>query len=534
VTIAPAPYDAVAPGYDLVAAGREMRVDFALPLNACELCCDRHAGDGRAAMTFVAPDGAVTRLDFEALRQLSARMANLLASLGVRPGDRVAGLLPRTPALAAVILGVLRAGGVYQPLFTAFGPKAIEHRIGASGAHVIFTDAANRAKLEGIDATIVVVDAGMAGLDALLSAHSPLFEPVRQGADRPFFIMFTSGTTGPSKPVLVPPSALANIFAYMRHAIDLRADDRFWNIADPGWAYGLYYGLIGPLLLGNGNLWCEEGFTAEGAVKAIAQFGITNLAGAPTAYRLLAAADPALFAVIAGQLRVVSSAGEPLNPEIVRWFGDILGAPVRDHYGQTEMGMCLCDHHGLEHPRVPGASGRALPGFALAVVDAGGRVVADGATGVLAIRRDSPLMYFTGYDGLGTNAFVGDYYLTGDVVRRSGDDLFFVGRDDDVITTSGYRVGPFDIESALLERPEVIEAGVVGIPDAERTEIIKAFIVLREGHAPSRALEDALRDHVRARVGRHAYPREISFVSELPKTPSGKIQRHLLRRPAKD
>jgi acetyl-CoA synthetase len=317
----------------------------------------------------------------------------------------------------------------------------------------------------------------------------------------------------------------------MRDAIDLRPEDAFWNLADPGWAYGLYYAVTGPLSLGHATTFFDGPFSVESTCKVIKKYGITNLAGSPTAYRMLIAAGEDFSAPIKGCLRVVSSAGEPLNPEVIRWFAEQLNVPIHDHYGQTELGMVLCNHHGLAHKVHMGAAGFAVPGHRIVVLDEQQRELPAGQPGILAVDREqSPLCWFAGYHGLPTKAFVGKYYLSGDTVELNDDgSISFVGRSDDVITTSGYRVGPFDVESALIEHPSVVEAAVIGKPDPERTELVKAFVVLGNGHSASPELAETLRQHVRQRLYAHAYPREIEFVSELPKTPSGKLQRFILR-----
>ncbi|MGH8465457.1 MAG: AMP-binding enzyme, partial [Pseudomonas sp.] len=222
---------------------------------------------------------------------------------------------------------------------------------------------------------------------------------------------------------------------------------------------------------------------------------------------------------------------EPLNPEVIRWFADELGVTIHDHYGQTELGMVLCNHHGLQHPVHLGSAGFAIPGHRIVVLDEHNQELPAGQPGILAVDREqSPLCWFGGYHGVPTKSMVGKYYLSGDTVELNADgSISFVGRSDDVITTSGYRVGPFDVESALIEHPAVIEAAVVGKPDPERTELIKAFVVLASGVQPGEELAEALKQHVRQRLYAHAYPREIEFVSELPKTPSGKLQRFILR-----
>lgn len=532
--------DAVAQ-FRIEAAAAHLHGDLARGLNACVECCDRHAASGATALDWIDINGRQHSFSFAQMQALSARVANLLVAQGVKPGDVVAGLLPRTPELVATILGTWRAGAVYQPLFTAFGPKAIEHRLHMSEARLVVTNIANRAKLDEIAdcpqvATVLqpgeLLPAGDLDFRAALDAQSASFEPVlRKGTDL-FLMMSTSGTTGLPKGVPVPLRALLAFGAYMRDAVDLRAEDRFWNIADPGWAYGLYYAITGPLLLGHATTLYEGSFTVESTYDVIDRLGITNLAVAPTAYRLLMAAGPDAAAPVKGKLRVVSSAGEPLNPEVVRWFDAALAAPIHDHYGQTELGMVVNNHHGLAHPVHPGSAGLAMPGYRVAVIDDANHELGPGQPGNLAIDiAQSPLLWFGGYWRQDTPAIAGGYYRTGDNVELEPDgSISFIGRADDVITSSGYRIGPFDVESALIEHPAVSEAAVIGVPDPERTEIVKAFVVLSRGYEAGQDLADALSQHVKRRLSAHAYPRAIDFVEALPKTPSGKIQRFVLRK----
>lgn len=504
-------------------------------MNACVECCDRHVGSDRTALVWEDRDGNGAVYSFDRMQALAKRFANVLKAQGVGAGDRVAGLMPRTPELLVTILATWRLGAVYQPLFTAFGPKAIEHRLEQSHARVVVTERNNRPKLDDVAdcPTIITVGAAAGELDfhAELNAAAGECEPVLRTGDDPFLLMFTSGTTGPAKPLEVPLRAIVAFQGYMRDAIDLRPEDNFWNLADPGWAYGLYYAVTGPLALGHATTFYDGPFSVESCARMIDKHGISNLAGSPTAYRLLIAAGSDFSAPIKGRLRVVSSAGEPLNPEVIRWFADELDVTIHDHYGQTELGMVLCNHHALAHPVHLGSAGFSIPGHRIVVLDEQGNELPTGQPGILAVDREqSPLCWFGGYHGLPTKAFVGKYYLSGDTVELNADgSISFVGRSDDVITTSGYRVGPFDVESALIEHPAVIEAAVIGKPDPERTELIKAFVVLANGFEGSAELEETLRQHVRQRLYAHAYPREIEFVSELPKTPSGKLQRFILR-----
>ncbi|OBQ71041.1 acyl-CoA synthetase [Mesorhizobium erdmanii] len=515
--------------------------DPATGINAYAECCGRHTGQNRLALRAISIGGELRQFSFDDLADMSGRVANLLRGLGVGPGDVVAGILPRIPELVAFVLGAWRIGAVYQPLFTAFGPKAIEHRLGYSGARLVVTNPANRGKLDEVAncprvATILgpgdTLPQGDVDFHAALAAASPDCEPVMRKGDDLFMMMSTSGTTGLPKGVPVPLRALLAFGAYMRDAIGLRPDDVFWNIADPGWAYGLYYAITGPLLLGIATTFNEGAFTAKSTYEIIERLGVTSLAGSPTAFRLLLAEGPEAAAPVKGRLRVVSSAGEPLNPEVIRWFDAHLDAPIHDHYGQTENGMMVNNHHGLGHSVRTGSAGFAMPGYRMVVLDDEGRELGPNQPGILAVDiANSPLRWFDGYHQAETPAIVGGYYRTGDTVEYEPDgSVSFIGRADDVITSSGYRIGPFDVESALIEHPAVNEAAVVGVPDPQRTEIVKAFVILASAYQGSPELAEELAQHVRKRLSAHAYPREIDFVSELPKTPSGKIQRFLLRK----
>lgn len=525
--------------FDIARAASVLSRPLDSGINAAIECCDRWCGSDRVALRREDVNGRAQVRTFEELRDDSSRLANLLASKGISAGDRVAALLPRIPELLVTILAVWRLGAIYQPLFTAFGPKAIEHRLRASGAKMIITNAEYSGRLAGIDCSLLravtsatsETDSSYIDLSSEVPRQSPRFEPVLRTADDPFLIMFTSGTTGPAKSLLVPLKAIAAFVGYMTQAIELRTEDSFWNVADPGWAYGLYYAVTGPLAMGHTTLFYDGPFTVESTVRVVKKYGITNLAGSPTAYRLLIGAGPEALSPIKGQLRVVSSAGEPLNPEVIRWFGEHLAAPIYDHYGQTELGMVVCNHHGLKHPVHLGSAGLPVPGHRVVVLNDQDRELGPAEPGILAVDKiNSPLYWFDGYEGADPEIPSTRYYRSGDTVELNDDgSISFVGRSDDVITSSGYRIGPFDVESALIEHPAVLEAAVIGKPDPERTEIVKAFVVLKDGQSGSLELADELKKHVRNRLSAHAYPREIEFTSELPKTPSGKIQRFLLR-----
>jgi len=515
-------------------------------LNVCHEICDKWATDTqKVALFYETVDGGDGTLTFAELKAASARFANYLKSRGIGKGDRVAGLLPRGPELLIVIAGALRAGAVYQPLFTAFGSGAIEYRLERAGTKLVVTDPANYPKLTEVKncAPVLCVNASETGADVqdfeeTLAQQSDQFEPVMIKGYDPFLQMFTSGTVGKAKGVAVPAKALLAFYVYMKYAIDLRDDDVFWNVADPGWAYGLYYAVVGPLMMGHATHFNPGAFTPESTYDMIRKYKITNLAAAPTAYRLLKANDQVLPEGENLGLRVCSSAGEPLNPEVVNWIKNRHFCPVKDHYGQTETGMTCCNFHGLEHPVREGSMGYSSPGHKVVALNEKNEEVGEGEIGQLAVDvKASPLFHFDGYTWGEKDPFVNGYYLTGDMVICHGDGSFsFSGRDDDIITTAGYRVGPADVESTLLEHAAVAESGVVAKPDEKRGAIIKAYVVIKSGQEPAddQALKDELQELVRRRLSTHAFPREIEFVDELPKTPSGKIQRFVLRNRAKD
>ncbi|WP_428036152.1 AMP-binding protein [Amphritea sp.] len=522
--------------------------DLKQGFNVCEEICDRWAKDeARVALNYEGVSRPASSHTFAELQRKAAQFANLLSTRGIGKGDRVACLMPRTPELLVVVLGVLRAGAVYQPLFTAFGGGAIEYRVTQAETKLVVTDPDNIAKLDSVNGCPPILlfnrdkaDAKYAALDDFeteLGSQSSTFTPVRISADDPFLQMFTSGTVGKAKGVAVPARALLSFYVYMRYAVGLHPDDRYWNVADPGWAYGLYYAVVGPLLLGNTTHFNENAFTPETTYAMLRKYKITNLAAAPTAYRLLMANDGLLGKDDTFDLRLASSAGEPLNPEVIGWVDRRLGCPVMDHYGQTETGMTACNHHDLEQRIVRvGSMGFSMPGHRVVALDNDLNELGEGQIGELAVDMEkSPLFFFPGYTWGEKNPFRGKYYLTGDVVISHGDGSYsFNGRDDDIITTAGYRVGPSDVESTLLEHQAVAESGVIGKPDPERGAIIKAYVVLKAQYDPSEELAAELKSHVRSRLSTHAFPREIEFMPELPKTPSGKIQRFILRNRAKD
>ena len=516
-------------------------------LNAYMACCGRHVRDGRGdniALVHEDTAGNVTRMSFAELDKASAQVANLLVSYGVQAGDQVATMLPRTPELLTIVLATWRIGAVYQPLFTAFGYDSIKYRMDKANTKVVFTNQENRSKFDDLakQTKMVLVgskvDAQSWGDDNYIekvATQPQIIEPVLLDTDAPFLQMFTSGTVGKSKGVSVPLAALSSFYLYMRYAIDLREDDHYWNMADPGWAYGLYYAITGPLLLGVTTYFNEAGFDAQNTRDFMVRHQISNLASSPTAFRMMKSSGAFENAHNNAEaklsLRCANSAGETLNTEVVSWVETYLNCQVLDQYGQTETGMTCCEHHALQHKRPVGSMGVALPGHTLVVLDNDMQVLPDGEQGQLAVVvSQSPAFYFRGYSWNEKDAFSGDYYLTGDVVERHSDGSYwFSGRDDDIITTAGYRVGPTDVENTVLEHEAVAESAAVGVPDEVRGHTIKSYVVLKDGIEGTDEIAKEIQDLVRRRLSTHAYPREVEFVTALPKTPSGKIQRFLLR-----
>jgi acetyl-CoA synthetase len=522
-----------------------LRAPLDAELNPYVLCCARWADGDVVALRWMGADGQTRDVTYRELDAASARFGNLLKARGIAPGDVVAGMLPRIPELLVAILGTWRIGAVYQPLFTAFGPAAVQSRVvdpGGSDAKLIVIDGANRGKLDEVPNCPPILTLrrgapardGDGNFDDEMAAQADVCPPVMRGRDDPFIILFTSGTTGKPKGVVYPLFSLLQFAMFTRAALDLRQDDVYWCFADPGWALGMIGTLTAPLLSGFTTVMYEGPFTVESTVRVVRELGVTNMVAAPTVFRVMRAAGPEAVAPIRGRLRAISSGGEPLNPELNRWAAEALAVPIHEFYGQSEMGVNFAVHQGLRHEIKVGSVGLISPGMSCAVLDDALKPLPPGQTGVLAIDCSaSPLFFFTGYWKAETPAFQGKWYLTGDVMKQDEDGYFyFTGRNDDIITTAGYRVGPADVESALMEHMAVAEVAVVGKPDPERTEIIKAFIVLRGNTEPTDALAEELRQLVRRRLSAHAYPREISFETELPKNPAGKILRYVLRQRA--
>jgi len=507
-------------------------------------CCDRWAAaePERVAVLDVGPDGQVTPLTYGGLRDASNRLANVLASQGVGLRDRVAILLPQGATVPIAHVAVYKMGAVALPLASLFGVDALGYRLRDAGAAALITNAAGLAKVTEIRAdlpdlkTVLSIDGAdgsTLGLFEALERASPDFVPVDSGPDDPALMIYTSGTTGPAKGALHGHRVLLGHLpgVEMPHEFLPQPGDRLWTPADWAWAGGLLNILLPGLHHGVPVVAKKtEKFDPEEAFRLIADHGVRNTFVPPTALRMLrTVANPrGRFGL---DLRTVASGGEALGAETFAWGREALGLTINEFYGQTECNLVLssCAAIGVAKP---GRIGKPVPGHRVAVVRDDGSLAEPGEQGQIAVLRPDPVM-FLGYwnNPAATQAkFIGDWMTTGDQGFSDPDGYVqFVGRDDDVITSAGYRIGPGEIEDCLIRHPAVALAAAVGKPDPVRTEIVKAFVVLKPGFESSDALAAEIQQFVRARLSAHEYPREIAFRQNLPLTTTGKVIRRLLR-----
>jgi acetyl-CoA synthetase len=548
-------YEATRAGFSWAAARRELSgLPGARGLNIAYEAVDRHAAGplaARLALRWLGKRGEVRDYTYRDLGALTSRFANVLSSLGVTKGDRVYALAGRIPELYVAALGTLKHGSVFCPLFSAFGPEPIRARLAIGQARVLVTTAALyerkvaglRAALPRLEHVVVVGEAGAtAAAPGTLDFHGLLarardrFEIGPTAPEDPALLHFTSGTTGTPKGAVHVHEAVVAHHVTGRLALDLHPDDVFWCTADPGWVTGTSYGIVAPLTNGVTSIVDEADFDAERWYRILQEQRVTVWYTAPTAIRMLmkvGAELPREHDLKA--LRFLASVGEPLNPEAVVWGRDALGLPFHDNWWQTETGGIMIANFAAMEIR-PGSMGRPLPGVEAAIVRRAGDGVevvdAPDVQGELALRPGWPSMFraYWGEPERYARCFAGGFYLTGDLARRDRDGYYwFVGRADDVIKTSGHLIGPFEVESVLMEHPAVAEAGVIGKPDPVALEVVKAFVALKAGHEPTPALKRELLAFARTRLGAVVAPKELDFRPGLPRTRSGKIMRRLLK-----
>ena len=509
--------------------------------------CDRHAtGAGRLALIFQDESGAVRRYSFDDIKALSNRFANVLTAHGLARGDRLGILLPQAPETAVAHVAAYKAGLIAVPLFTLFGEDALEYRLSNSGAAALVTDRAGLAKIAAIRDRLPALhhvyaidgpESGTHDFAALLARASDAFVPLATRADDPALIIYTSGTTGNPKGALHAHRVLLGHLpgVELPHEFFPQKGDLFWTPADWAWIGGLIDVLLPSWHHGMPVLaYRARKFDPDEAFALMARHGVRNVFLPPTALKLMRQSDrggrrPGLA------LRTVASGGETLGGELLDWGRATFGLTVNEFYGQTECNLLVGNAAGL-FPVRPGSMGRAIPGHDIRIVDPEGRPVARGETGLVGVRRPDPVMFLEYWGNPAATAakFAGEFLITGDLARQDADGYFwFVGRTDDLITSAGYRIGPAEIEDCLMKHPAVALAAAIGVPDALRTELVKAFLVLKPGRAASADLAREIQEFVKVRLAAHEYPRLVEFVDALPMTTTGKIIRRALReRPA--
>ncbi|WGW06019.1 acetate--CoA ligase [Tropicibacter oceani] len=518
-------------------------------LNIAHEAVDRHvvAGHGKqVALRWLGKSGERVEYTYAALQAQANRFANVLRGQGIGRGDRVYSLLGREPELYIAVLGTLKAGAVFCPLFSAFGPEPIQSRLEIGGGNAVVTSSRlYKRKLQGLRGSlpelrkVFLTDGageGCEDLRALMEAASEDFDTVQTGPEDPALLHFTSGTTGKPKGVQHVHRAVVAHHVTGRLALDLRPGDTYWCTADPGWVTGTSYGIIAPLTNRVTMIVDEAEFDFERWYGILEAERVNVWYTAPTAIRMLmkAGTDP-VRAHDFSALRFMASVGEPLNPEAVIWSHQAFGMPFHDNWWQTETGGIMIANYACMDVK-PGSMGKPLPGIEAGIVDTSGdtlrEITEPGQMGELALRPGWPSMMRTylheqaRYD----KCFRDGWYLSGDLAMRDADGYFwFVGRDKDLIKSSGHLIGPFEVESALMEHPAVAEVGVIGVPDETAGELVKAYVALKPGFAPSEELQLELMGHARKRLGPAVAPKDIAFRKNLPKTRSGKIMRRLLK-----
>ncbi len=514
----------------------------------------RHAKGPRArhlALRWLGRSGGSRDFSYSELEEQTNRFANVLAGIGIQVGERVFVLAGRIPELYISVLGALKHRCMVSPLFAAFGPEPLHTRLALGGGSVLVTTTSlYQKKIAGLRDTLpqlrnvlLVDDSGMTAslpdtldLPGLMLEASTTYAIGPTSPDCPALLHFTSGTTGKPKGAVHVHGAVVAHDMTGRIALDFHDADVFWCTADPGWVTGTSYGIISPLTNGVTSIVDEGDFDAARWYSILAEQKVSVWYTAPTAVRMMmkGGAEAAREHEFP-ELRFIASVGEPLNPPAVQWGLDAFGLPIHDNWWQTETGGIMIANYAAMDIR-PGSMGKPLPGIEAAIVtrcgDAVEVIIQADTQGELALKRGWPSM-FRGYlndEERYRKCFAGEWYLTGDLARRDNDGYFwFVGRADDVIKSSGHLIGPFEVESALMEHPAVAEAGVIGKPDPTQLETVKAFVALKPGYMPDEALRRELLGFARKRLGAAVAPKEIEFIHSLPKTRSGKIMRRLLK-----
>lgn len=507
--------------------------------------CDKWAHQqDRPALIYEDQQGHVERYTFHDLKRFSNQLANGLKAHGILPADRVGILLGQCPETAISHIAIYKIGAIAIPLFTLFGTDALEYRLSNSGARAVVTDTANLHKVMEIldrlpDLNLLIITGGekpegVIDFWELLRKGSEEFAPVKTKADDPALIIYTSGTTGPPKGALHAHRVLLGHLPGVEfpHNFFPKQDDMFWTPADWAWIGGLidvlfpswHHGI--PVVAHR-----AKKFDPEEAFHLIAKHRIRNAFMPPTALKMMRQVkDPR--SRYHYQMRSIGSGGETLGSELLDWGQEVMGVTINEFYGQTEVNLVVGNCSEVMEIR-PGSMGKPVPGHCVEVVDDSGIILPPGTAGEVAIQYPDPVMFleYWGNSQATKDKFVGDWCLTGDLARKDDEGyLWFVGRKDDVITSSGYRIGPAEIEDCILKHPSVSMVAVIGSPDAVRTEIVKAFVVLKSGLTPDRSLEEEIRNFVKVRLAAHEFPREIEFVEELPMTATGKIIRKELRK----
>jgi len=521
-------------------------------LNIAHEAIDRHVAQGRGdrtALRWLGKSGETRNYSYADLKSASGRFAHLLTDLGHGKGARIFTLLGRRPELYITALGALKAGAVFCPLYSAFGPEPVQARMTIGEANLLVTTAADyerkvapwRHQLPSLRHVLIVDEPSPSGTDVLgftaaCAGASGELETVRTDPSDMALLHFTSGTTGKPKGAIHVHEAVVAHHATGRLALDLRPNDIFWCTADPGWVTGTSYGIIAPLTNGVTMLVDEAEFDAERWYSTLAREQVTVWYTAPTAIRLLMKAGddlPQRFDL--SRLRFMASVGEPLNAGAVVWSAGAFGHPFHDNWWQTETGGIMIANYASMDVK-PGSMGKPLPGVEVAIVERADdrlrMIETPMMPGQLALRPGWPSM-FRGYlheEARYAACFVDGWYLSGDLAMRDADGYYwFVGRADDVIKSAGHLIGPFEVESALMEHPAVAEAAVIGLPDERAGEIVKAYVGLKHGYEPTEALRKDILGHARKRLGAAIAPRQIVFSDQIPRTRSGKIMRRLLK-----